>query len=84
MDDALMAPVNHNHFDGYIQGESTLTDFRSGEHVPGLNIGGWHDAGDYDIRLESQAETVYKLALAYEYSLMTTMTQRPSTRSAER
>jgi endoglucanase len=67
MDDALMAPVNHNHFDGYIQGESTLTDFRSGEHVPGINIGGWHDAGDYDIRLESQAETVYKLALAYEY-----------------
>ena len=66
MDDALMAPVNHNHFDGYIQGESTLTDFEPGEHVPGLNIGGWHDAGDYDIRVESQAETVYKLALAYE------------------
>lgn len=66
MDDALMAPVNHNHFDGYIQGESTLTDFQPGERVPGLNIGGWHDAGDYDIRVESQAETVYKLALAYE------------------
>ncbi len=66
MDDALMAPTNHNHFDGYIQGESTLTDFNTGDHVPGLNIGGWHDAGDYDIRVESQAETVYKLALAYE------------------
>jgi hypothetical protein len=34
--------------------------------VPGLNAGGWHDAGDYDLRVESQAETVYKLALAYE------------------
>jgi endoglucanase len=66
MDDALMAPVNHNHFDGYIQGESTLTKYKPGEHVPGLNIGGWHDAGDYDIRVESQAETVYKLALVYE------------------
>lgn len=67
MDDALMAPTNHNHFDGYYQHESTLTKFKSGEHVPGLNVGGWHDAGDYDLRVESQAETVYKLALAYEF-----------------
>ena len=67
MDDALMAPVNHNHFDGYYQHGSTLTGFKSGEHVPGLNIGGWHDAGDYDLRIESQAETVYRLALAYEF-----------------
>lgn len=66
MDDALMAPLNHNHFDGYYQHESTLTRFASGEHVPGLNTGGWHDAGDYDLRVESQAETVYKLTLAYE------------------
>ncbi len=66
MDDARMAPLNHNHFDGYYQHESTLTRFTPGEHVPGLNIGGWHDAGDYDLRIESQAETVYKLALAYE------------------
>ncbi len=67
MDDALMAPINHNHFDGYIQRGSTLTKFQPGEHVPGLNIGGWHDAGDYDMRVESQAGTVYKLALAYEF-----------------
>ncbi|MGE5859817.1 MAG: glycoside hydrolase family 9 protein [Ignavibacteria bacterium] len=66
MDDALMAPVNHNHFDGYYQQGSTLTKFQSGDHVPGLNAGGWHDAGDYDLRIESQAETVYKLSLAYE------------------
>ena len=67
MDDATMAPINHNHFDGYYQHGSTLTIFKPGEHVPGLNIGGWHDAGDYDLRVESQAETVYKLALAYEF-----------------
>ena len=66
MDDATMAPLNHDHLDGYSQGSSTLTKFSPGEHVPGLNIGGWHDAGDYDLRVESQAETVYKLALAYE------------------
>jgi len=66
MDDATMAPINHDHFDGYFQGPSTLTKYKSGEHVPGLNIGGWHDAGDYDLRIESQAETVYILGLAYE------------------
>ncbi|MBK7981045.1 MAG: glycoside hydrolase family 9 protein [Ignavibacteriae bacterium] len=66
MDDARMAPINLNHFDGYLQGNSTLTEFHSGENVPGLNIGGWHDAGDYDLRVESQSETVYGLALIYE------------------
>jgi hypothetical protein len=67
LDDALMAPVNHNHFDGYAQGPSTLTSFQSGEHVPGLDRGGWHDAGDYDLRIESQANTVHGLALAWEF-----------------
>lgn len=66
VDDALMAPPNTNHFDGYAQGPSTLTKYRGGEHVPGLNVGGWHDAGDYDLRVESQAETVQGLALAWE------------------
>ena len=66
MDDALMAPVNYNHFDGYLQGESTMTDYKPGEPVPGLNIGGWHDAGDYDLRVESQSGEVYILTQAYE------------------
>ncbi len=66
MDDALMAPTDLNHFDGYRQGPSTLTEYQALEPVPGLNVGGWHDAGDYDLRVESQAGTVYTLALAYE------------------
>jgi hypothetical protein len=66
MDDALMAPVNLNHFDGYMQGAETLTKYKPGEHVPGLNIGGWHDAGDYDLRVESQSGEVYILVQAYE------------------
>ncbi|MGH2563209.1 MAG: glycoside hydrolase family 9 protein, partial [Ginsengibacter sp.] len=66
MDDARMAPVDSTHFDGYIQGPSTLTSFKGGDHIPGLNQGGWHDAGDFDLRVESQAETVQGLALAYE------------------
>jgi endoglucanase len=66
LDDALMAPVDTNHFDGYLQGPSTLTKYKPLEQVPGLNVGGWHDAGDYDLRVESQAGTVWTLALAYE------------------
>ena len=68
LDDALMAPLNIRHFDGYNnEGEtSTLSKFKPLEHVPGLNVGGWHDAGDYDLRIESQAQTVIALALAYE------------------
>ena len=66
MDDALMAPTDTIHFDGYHQGPSTLTTFESDEHVPGLDQGGWHDAGDYDLRVESQAGTVYILSLAFE------------------
>ncbi|HEY0413051.1 MAG TPA: glycoside hydrolase family 9 protein [Allosphingosinicella sp.] len=62
VDDALMAPVGLNHFDGYVQGPSTLTRFKPGEHVPGLDAGGWHDAGDYDLRVESQIGTVWLLA----------------------
>lgn len=65
-DDARMAPVNYNHFDGYEQGPSTLTKYKPGEHVPGLNIGGWHDAGDFDLRVESQSGEFYILTLAYE------------------
>ncbi len=66
LDDARMAPVDYNHFDGYVQGSTTLTAYQSGDHVPGLNLGGWHDAGDFDLRVESQSDTVHGLALAYE------------------
>lgn len=66
LDDAVMAPVNTNHFDGYVQGATTLTKYKSGEHVPGLNAGGWHDAGDFDLRIESQTSEMYILSLAYD------------------
>ena len=65
-DDARMAPTDTNHFDGYLQGPSTLTKYRSGQSVPGLAVGGWHDAGDYDLRVESQIGTVRLLAQMIE------------------
>jgi endoglucanase len=66
LDDAIMAPVNHKHFDGYEQGPTTFTDFKYPEHVPFLDHGGWHDAGDYDLRIESQSVTTWRLAMMYE------------------
>ncbi len=64
MDDALMARVG-NHIDGYDQ-RPGLSKYKEGERVPGVNVGGWHDAGDFDLRVESQAGEAYILALAYE------------------
>ena len=65
LDDALMAPENTDHFDGY--GYNKIPKgYKAYQHVNGLNKGGWHDAGDYDLRIESQIETVYYLALAKE------------------
>lgn len=66
LDDARMAPADSIHFDGYVQGPDLLTDWESGQTVPGLDVGGWHDAGDDDLRIESQADEVYVLATAFE------------------
>lgn len=65
-DDARMAPLNHEHFDGYRQGPETYAPYKPGDVVPGLNVGGWHDAGDFDLRIESQAGECCLLAHIFE------------------
>jgi endoglucanase len=62
LDDALQAPVNHKHFDGYTQYSETDTSFPPLTHIPNLDAGGWHDAGDYDLAAGSQASTTRCLA----------------------
>ena len=64
LDDALMAPTG-NHIDGYVQ-QAGISPYSPLQKVPGVNIGGWHDAGDYDLRIESQAGESFILTLAYE------------------
>jgi hypothetical protein len=66
LDDALQAPTDHQHFDGYVQYSTTETPYQPYEHIPGLDRGGWHDAGDYDLAAGSQATTTLMLALARE------------------
>ena len=65
MDDAKMAQSG-GHIDGYVQPENSLCKYKAGDRVDGLNVGGWHDAGDFDLRVESQSSESYILALAYE------------------
>ena len=65
MDDAQMAPEG-NHIDGYAQPADNKTKFKAHEVVPGVNIGGWHDAGDDDVRGTTGNEC-YILTMAYEH-----------------
>lgn len=66
MDDALMAQPG-NLFDGYDQDAKMIpSHLKPGQKVDGVNVGGWHDAGDFDLRVESQAGECYILSLAYE------------------
>jgi endoglucanase len=70
MDDGRMAPVSLNHYDGYISGPSTLSKLKSGDRVAGMDEGGWHDAGDWDMRIESTMGTVWLLSeMVEEFNL---------------
>lgn len=66
LDDALQAPTDRIHFDLYAQGPTTDTRFKPYEHIPGLNVGGWYDAGDFDIRTQTVYGTVTDLVHTWE------------------
>ncbi len=65
LDDAQQAPAHTMHLDGYQQTDRE-TSYADNEHVPGLDWGGWHDAGDHDIPAGSLCNTIEGLALAAE------------------
>lgn len=65
LDDALQAPARTDYLDGYRQG-GRETRFKNNQHIPGLDWGGWHDAGDNDLPAGSIAGTTAALALAEE------------------
>ncbi|MFL5747606.1 MAG: glycoside hydrolase family 9 protein [Niastella sp.] len=66
LDDALQAPVNHQHFDGYRMGPVTDTKYKSYERIPGLAVGGWFDAGDFDIQTGSHCSAILSFVDAWE------------------
>lgn len=53
-------------FDFSAQGPTTGTRFQPGEHIPGLNVGGWFDAGDFDLRTQAQYAVVLSLVHTWE------------------
>jgi hypothetical protein len=61
MDDALQAPANVRLHDGYTSTDVTNTKYQPLEHIPGLAIGGWYDAGDFDIQANSVLNTTEDL-----------------------
>ncbi|MEJ2504787.1 MAG: glycoside hydrolase family 9 protein [Ignavibacteriaceae bacterium] len=65
-DDALQAPVNEQHFDGYSMDSTTDTKYKPLERIPGLAVGGWFDAGDFDIQDGSHNTVVYNFSNLWE------------------
>ncbi|MCW8849509.1 MAG: glycoside hydrolase family 9 protein [Melioribacteraceae bacterium] len=53
LDDCLQAPLNLEFFDGYSMGDSTDTKYKPLERIPNMAVGGWFDAGDFDIQTGS-------------------------------
>ncbi|MDE3163795.1 MAG: glycoside hydrolase family 9 protein, partial [Acidobacteriota bacterium] len=70
LDDGRMAPVVGEQFDGWYQDKATDGKYKGGDHIPGMNVGGWYDAGDFDLEEPAQLNVIQSLALAYrEFNL---------------
>jgi hypothetical protein len=63
----LQAPPNTDHFDLHDQGPTTDTKYKPLETIPGLNIGGFFDAGDFDIETGSNISVVQNFVQTWEY-----------------
>ena len=70
LDDGRLAPVVGEQFDGWNQATATDGKYKGGDHIPGMNVGGWYDAGDFDLEEPAQLSVIQSLALAYrEFNL---------------
>jgi hypothetical protein len=65
LDDGRMAPVVGEQFDNWNQAAATDGKYKGGDHIPGMNVGGWYDAGDFDLEEPAQLRVIQNLALAY-------------------
>jgi len=66
LDDCLQAPLNHQHYDGYRMGDTTDTKYKPFERIPNMAVGGWFDAGDFDIQTGSHNMVVTTFAETWE------------------
>lgn len=65
-DDCLQAPLNQQHFDGYRQGSTTDTKYKPLERIPNMAVGGWFDAGDFDIQTGSHNSVISSFVESWE------------------
>ncbi|HVU18295.1 MAG TPA: glycoside hydrolase family 9 protein [Candidatus Didemnitutus sp.] len=65
LDDGRLAPVVGEQFDGWNQATATDGKYKGGDHIPGMNVGGWYDAGDFDLEEPAQLSVILSLSLAY-------------------
>ena len=61
----LQAPES-DHFDLHRQGKTTDTKYKPLELIPGLNVGGFFDAGDFDIETGSNINVVQNFIRTWE------------------
>ena len=61
----LQAPES-DHFDLHRQGKDTDTKYKPYELIPGLNVGGFFDAGDFDIETSSNINVVQNFIRTWE------------------
>ncbi len=61
----LQAPPS-DHFDLHHQGPTTDTKYKPYELIPGLNVGGFFDAGDFDIETGSNINVVQNFIRTWE------------------
>ena len=61
----LQAPES-DHFDLHRQGPNTETKYKPLELIPGLNVGGFFDAGDFDIETGSNINVVQNFIRTWE------------------
>ena len=62
----LQAPPSTDHFDLHWQGPATDTKYKALELIPGLNVGGFFDAGDFDIETGSNINVVQNFVTTWE------------------
>jgi endoglucanase len=62
----LQAPAPTDHFDMHSQGPTTDTKYKALELIPGLNVGGFFDAGDFDIETGANIGVVMNFVQTWE------------------
>ena len=65
-DDALLAPLNVQLYEGWKMDSETDSGFSPLQHINGLNVGGWTNSGNFNLKTEDNLSVIQDLALAFD------------------